>query len=418
MQIFVNTNYDFVKWRFHAVAFSLLFMLVGGVLYATRGVNWGIDFAGGANVVLKFKDTVPLDVLRHQLADATIQQYGKADDHAVLIRLPQQKREGDYAGAVVATLNRALNPEAATRHDLNFQGRDALAELLKASDPDHKGTGLDANTYYVNMAQAIISHRSELGLFHSMSEVTSVPGVSSAVSSQLSDKAFLGQFNVLNQETVGPQVGKELQTKAIWAVILSALAMGVYITLRFDLKFGVGAIACIVHDLAIALAFLPMINGEFSLNIVAALLLIVGYSINDTVVTYDRVRENAKKTRGRVDSATQLNLAMNQTLSRTILTSGSVVLVLVALILFGGKVIHEFSMVLLVGVIAGTYSTVTIVPAVAIAWDRRIGKSASYYGASTARARAGEPAKPAPAVVPAKPAIKPAPRPADKRAKG
>jgi multidrug efflux pump subunit AcrB len=153
------------------------------------------------------------------------------------------------------------------------------------------------------------------------------------------------------------------------------------------MMFGFAAIVCIIHDVLVSLAFLGMINGEFSLNIVAALLLIVGYSINDTVVMYDRVRENRRKLKTRMSLEEQLNLAMNQTLSRTILTSGSVIIVLIALILFGGKVIHEFAWILLIGVLAGTYSTVTIVPAVAIAWNNLTGRKHDISG-PTSRARA------------------------------
>src|SRR5207248_5261091 len=141
-------------------------------------------------------------------------------------------------------------------------------------------------------------------------------------------------------------------------------------------------IVCIIHDMLMSLAFLMMINGEFSLNIVAALLLIVGFSINDTVVMYYRVRENMRKVKTRMTFEEQLNLAMTQTLSRTILTAGSVVIVLIALILFGGKVIHEFAWILLIGVLAGTYSTVTIVPAVAIAWNNATGRKRDIAGPS------------------------------------
>src|SRR6266851_4263694 len=388
MQIFVNTNYDFVKWRFAAVAFSLIWILVGAGLFLKNGINWGIDFAGGASIVLKFRDAVPMDRLRADLKDATIQQYGKASDRALLIRLPQQGKESDLAGQVVAKLNHDLNPEAAAgKLDLNFQGRDRLTDLLLMSDPDHRGTGPDAHAYYAKVAEEIINKRSELGLFTKMQQVTSVPGVTTGIARVIQEKTFLGAFNVLNQETIGPQVGRELQQKAIWAVILSTLAMGAYLWLRFDLMFGVAAVVCIVHDVLVSLAFLAIINGEFSLNIVAALLLIVGYSINDTVVTYDRVRENRRKLKTRATLAEQLNLAMNQTLSRTILTSGSVVIVLIALILFGGRVIHEFAMILLVGVIAGTYSTVTIVPAVAIAWNNLTGRTHDLSGPA-ARPRA------------------------------
>ena len=381
MQIFVNTKYDFVKYRFYAVLFSLLWVLAGFGLFMKHGINWGIDFAGGANVVLKFRDQVPMDKLRTDLADASIQQYGKSEDRAVLIRLPKQRTETDLAGQAVAKLNRDLNPQAATgKLDLNYQGRDRLTDLLVQIDPDNKGTRPDARAYYANVAQNVINKRSELGMFTAMQQATSAPGVTTGIARILNERTFPGAFNVLNQETVGPQVGRELQQKAIWAVILSTLAMGAYLWLRFDLMFGVAAVVCIIHDVCVSLAFLGMLNGEFSLNIVAALLLIVGYSINDTVVTYDRVRENRRKLKTRATLEEQLNLAMNQTLSRTILTSGSVVIVLIALILFGGKVIHEFAWILLIGVIAGTYSTVTIVPAVAIAWNNLTGRKHDIAG--------------------------------------
>jgi preprotein translocase subunit SecF len=380
MQIFVNSNYNFVKWRFTAVAFSILVMIIGAVQYMRHGFNMGIDFAGGANVVLKFREEVPMDQLRNEVPGAAMQQYGKPEEHAVLIRLPRQQTESDYAGAIVGKLNKFFNPESASKLDLNFQGRETISALLASKDPDAKGTNVDAKPYYEGVAANIITHRSELGIFQNIGQATSAPGVTSGISKVLNDNAYVGKFNVLNQETVGPQVGKELQDKAIWAVVFSTLAMGIYLWLRFDIMFGAAAIVCIVHDLLIALAFLLIINGEFSLNIVAALLLIVGYSINDTVVTYDRVRENKRKLKGKAPLEDQLNLAMNQTLSRTLLTSGSVVLVLIALILFGGKVINEFAWILLIGVIAGTYSTVTIVPAVAIAWDHAFGSKLSEAG--------------------------------------
>ena len=382
MQIFVNTKFDFMKWRIRAVIFSLVWIAIGFGLLAKNGINWGIDFAGGASIVLKFRDAVPMDRLRADIRDASIQQYGKAEDRTVLIRVPQQKQEADLAGQIVAKLARDLNPEAATKLDLNYWGRDRVADLLLTADPDAKGSNEEARRYYANVAQQIINKRSEVGIFTSMAQVSSTPGVTANVSRVLNEKAFLGVFNGLNQETVGPQVGHELQQKAIWAVVLSTLAMGAYLWIRFDVMFGASAVVCIIHDVLVSLALLGFINGEFSLNIVAALLLIVGFSINDTVVMYDRVRENKKKLKTRATLEEQLNVAMNQTLSRTILTSGSVVLVLIALILLGGKVIHEFAEVLLVGVLAGTYSTVTIVPAVATLWNNMTGRAHDVTGPS------------------------------------
>jgi preprotein translocase subunit SecF len=370
MQIFVNTDYKFVKRRWIGIAASVLFVIGGVVAYMQHGINFGIDFSGGASIILKFKDTVPLAQLRREFKDATIQQYGKPEEHQILIRLPEQHRESDYAGQAVFQLYQHLNPEAATKHDLNYYGTERLADLLKQTDPDNRGTNPSAQEYYETLAHRIIEKRSEVGIFTDMGQVTGVEGVTSPAAKVINERCFLGRFNVLNQETVGPQVGTELQKKALWAVILSSLAMGIYIWLRFDFTFGMGAVACIVHDVSISIAFMLMMNLEFSLNVVAALLTIVGYSINDTVVMYDRVRENKRKIKTPMSPGDHLDLGINNTLSRTALTSGSTLLVLVALLIFGGNVIRGFAWILLMGVISGTYSTLFIVPAVALIFDR------------------------------------------------
>ena len=241
MRIFDNPNYNFIKYRWHAVIFSALLILAGLVVFLTRGINLGIDFAGGANVILKFQQQVPLAQLRADLPAATIQQYGAAKENSVLIRLPKQAREGDYAGAVVEKLHTDLNRANAAKHDLNYLGSDRLAALLIQADPDNRGSNPAALEYYRSTSKRVIDKRSELGIFTSMSQVSSVQGVTTGIAKVINEKAYLGQFNVLNQETVGPQIGGQLQRKAMWAIILSSLAMGLYIWLRFDFVFGVAA---------------------------------------------------------------------------------------------------------------------------------------------------------------------------------
>ncbi|MBW3670255.1 MAG: protein translocase subunit SecF, partial [Acidobacteria bacterium] len=302
-------------------------------------------------------------LLRQVVAGATIQQYGPEENHTLLLRLPQQQIEGDYAGEVVRRLHEQFNTEGEGRLDLNYQGSASLAELLSSR------AGLSPQQASI-LADQIIDHRSEFGIYTDFSQVREVEGVVPAIAQALEQNAYLGSFNVLGQETVGPQIGRELQKKAGLALILSTLAMGIYIAIRFDIRFGVAAILCLLHDVLVALAFLTLIGGEFEIITVAAFLMIIGYSINDTVVIYDRVRENVRKYRGKMNFNDLLNLSMNQTLARTAMTTGTTTLAIICLIVLGGEVINEFSWILLIGAIAGTYSTLFVVPTIVLAWNK------------------------------------------------
>lgn len=371
MYILKNTNIDFIRWRWVITIISLLIVLAGLVVIMTRGLNLGIDFAGGANVIVRFQEAPETARLRSIVPDAVIQRFGPEEDNSILFRLPQQDIEGDYAGEVVSLLHTSLNEEGDTKLDLNYQGSAAVAELLSTR------AGL-SDVEAAAMAQEIIDARSSVELFSDYSQVEAIEGMTPAILEVLRTEAYLGSFNVLSQETVGPQIGRELQRKAFLAIILAILAMGVYIAIRFaDINFGIAAIICLIHDVGAALTLLAFMRAEFEIITVSAMLLIVGYSINDTVVIYDRVRENLRKMRGKGDYAQILNLSINQTLSRTILTTGTTLLAITSLIIFGGEVIREFSWVLFVGTIAGTYSTISIVPAIVLALRkmRGIGES-------------------------------------------
>ncbi len=292
MAIFDNTNYDFIKWRWHALAFSTLIVLAGIGFAATKGVPLGIDFSGGTIVVVKFEQSVSVDQVRTALAagmsgENVIQSYGEAANNEILIRVPQLVAE--------------------------------------------EGAALEQN------ARAIVD------------SIT---------------KANLGTFEVRSQEIVGPVIGADLQRKGIYATLASILGITIYIGLRFRFAFAIGAIAATLHDVLVTLAFLFYFNYDLSLNVVAAILAITGYSVNDTIVIFDRVRENLKhKRRDSLD--TVINLSVNQTLSRTIITAGTTFLAVLSLFLFGGEVLEGFAFTMLVGILSGTYSTIFIAAAIA-----------------------------------------------------
>ena len=297
MDLFTNTNYNFTKWRWHALAFSALIVLLGIVQIARNGLPLGIDFSGGTIVVLKFQQPTSEEAVRKALdvlpGEKVVQQYGAAAAHEVLVRLPQ-------------------------------------------------GPGVEQGTSLEQGARQ----------------------VTEAVRT-----ANIGQFETISTEIVGPVIGKDLQRKGVYATLASILGITLYIAFRFRLSFAIGAIAATLHDVIVTLAVLTFFGYELSLNIIAAILTITGYSVNDTIVIFDRVRENFRTMRGS-SLEHQVNTAVNQTLSRTIITAGTTFLSVLALYIFGGEVLEGFAFTMLVGIISGTYSTVFIASAIAIALSK------------------------------------------------
>ena len=291
--MFTNANYNFIQWRWHALAFSTLIVLAGVFLVVTRGLPLGIDFSGGTIVVVKFAQPTGDEAVRAALETAipgekVVQQYGDAANNEVLVRLPQIAVE-----------------EGASLE----QGARAVVDAIT--------------------------------------------------------KANIGSFEVISQEIVGPVIGRDLQLKGIYATLASIVGITLYIGVRFRFAFAIGAIAATLHDVLVTVAFLTFMGYDLSLNVVAALLTITGYSVNDTIVIFDRVRENLRtKRRDPLDQV--VNLSVNQTLSRTIITAGTTFLAVLSLYIFGGEVLEGFAFTMLVGIVSGTYSTVFIAAAIAI----------------------------------------------------
>lgn len=313
MQIFSNTTYDFIRWRWHAIVFSLVVILAGvGLMVSRGGLPLGIDFSGGTIVVLKFQQATSEDTVRRAVdsipGEKVVQSYGEAADHEVLVRLPQTGKEEGFSLE---------------------QGARSVVDAVKAAN--------------------------------------------------------IGSFEVISTEVVGPVIGKDLQSKGLYATLASILGITIYIAFRFRPSFAVGAIAATFHDILVTIAFLSFFGYELSLNVVAALLTITGYSVNDTIVIFDRVRENTHSGRGALEKI--VNESVNQTLGRTIITAGTTFLSVLALYLFGGEVLHGFAFTMLVGIVSGTYSTIFIAAAVAILISNRSAARAASAAPAAAVSR-------------------------------
>ncbi len=396
MEFFRNTNIDFMKYRKFWIVISLILLAVGIFSVFVHGkLNIGIDFAGGTQLTLKFAEEPEVDNLRTLLeqagvADAQIQSFGEAGENEVLVKTPTL--EGSQEGSrdqVVAALDAEYNAGSDADLDLNRDGREDIAEVLLERDPDGLISGPGdrdaARAHYEGVAEAILEVRRESGLIADWSEVESASavaldgesgdlaaqgaaGVSPAVAQVLREEARLGNFSVIGVENVGPQMGAELRQKGILAVLLSLLGMLIYIWLRFELRFGIGALMASLHDVLVALGFFALLDFEFNLTTIAAFLTLIGYSVNDTVVIFDRVRENMQA-RPSAPLLESMNRGLNDTLSRTFLTSGTTFLTAAALFFLGGDVLRGFSFVLMIGVVVGTYSSIYIASPFALLWE-------------------------------------------------
>ncbi len=321
MHIFKNTRYDFLHWRWHAIALSWVVILAGVVTLATRGIPLGVEFAGGTSIVAQFDQTPSVQQVRSALdrhypgggQNTVVQMYGDPSQRQVMIRVPQV---GAEAGASLSTA--AQQVEAALQ------------------------------------------------------------------------QGSVGNFKIVGTEIVGPAVGQELRTRGLSATVLSLAGLLLYIAFRFQLSFAVGAVVATIHDLLITLAFLAFFRYDMSLNVIAAILTITGFSTNDTIVIFDRIRENLRGMRR--DALGQvINVSINQTLARTVITSGTALLTAVALFFFGGEVLHAFAFTMIVGIVTGTYSSVFIAAAIVSFWKGNApARAAAHAPATSASAAASQ----------------------------
>ena len=227
------------------------------------------------------------------LREAQIQRYGESGSNEVLIKTPVQSDSEEGSGtALIEALNADLNVDADGKFDLNQRGTEALSALLYENDPDAQVLvdEVEGREHYDAIAQAVLDKRHDLTIFSDWDQIASVEGVSEASLAMLKEEAYFGAFHVLSNENVGPQIGSELRRKGVLAVVLSFFGMLLYIWFRFELRFGVGALVAVIHDFMITLGLYAILNYEFNLSTIAAFLTLVGYSVNDSVVIFDRVR--------------------------------------------------------------------------------------------------------------------------------
>lgn len=354
-QIFKETRIDFMSRGRLSLAISGVVMAIGLILLFVPGLALGVEFTGGTELRLKFAERPDVSQVRSTLSSAgldsqSVTTIGRADEHEIQIRMATIAEDLDADEQLTRDVVRALGGMSDTGTDLNVVDIESIVNLVA------RAPGVtDAQA----LAQAIIDLRREVAIFSSLDELDGVAGMTPEVKSFLASNAELGPIALRSQSYIGPSIGAELQQKAGLAILGSLLGILGYIWVRFQLQWGFAAVVTLAHDTLVTLALFIAFGKEMSLPVVAAFLALVGYSINDTVVVFDRIRENVNKKKS-LRFRDAINLAINQTLSRTVITSGLTLAVTLALLIFGGSALNAFAFVLTVGVIIGTYSSIFV----------------------------------------------------------
>jgi preprotein translocase subunit SecF len=379
LEFFHDVNIDFLGKKWYFLAFSLIFSVAGvcSMLF-WHGIPWGLDFRGGTQVEIKFShppnySAISSDLDRVGLHNKQIQRFGQVSSDEVLIDLDVRETSKAALDQGKTLIINALEKDAPEgKQDLNNASSQTIKNYLIDKDPLRLGT--DADQKYGAVAQQIVNYRDNTlgGVLNSIDQLNGV--ADPAVAASLKDGFFLSDFGVRDVAIVGPEVGRQLTHQAELATLYSLAGMLVYLGFRFEWIYGVAAVITVFHDTLITVGAFSLTNTPITLTVIAAILTLIGYSNNDTIVVFDRIRENIKLMR-REKLSVIVNRAINQTLSRTILTAGLTFLTVLALFLFGGEVLRGFSLALVIGILIGTYSSIAIAAPILVAYqDWRISK--------------------------------------------
>ncbi|HEX5430574.1 MAG TPA: protein translocase subunit SecF [Bryobacteraceae bacterium] len=338
------------------------------------GPLYGIDFTGGSEVRLAFSSEPPVEKIRAALSknipgEISVQQITGQNQIIIGTEVKSDKDLNTSRNEIETTL-RGMFGDSNGKLDLNNSSVAALADALR-SPLLQAGASLSEDQLQA-LSKSIENYRaSNGGIIHSFDQLSAVPGVTPQVLNTLKQQTVLGPFTILSVNVIGPKVGSELRQQAILATLYALGGMLVYIAFRFEWIYGAAAVVAVFHDTIITIGLFSLTNQSISLTVVAALLTLVGYSMNDTIVVFDRIRENLKILR-REKLEHLINISVNQTLSRTVLTSGLTLLTALSLWIFGGEVLRGFSFALVVGIIVGTYSSVFIASPILVFWQNFI----------------------------------------------
>jgi preprotein translocase subunit SecF len=400
MELFKNTNFDFLgkKWPF--IIASLVLTIAGFASIAMHhGLRYGIDFKGGALMTVKFASEPPVDKIRGAMkGDVSVQNIsggGAVNEVEIGTELADETQLAKNREAMESALMNTFGQPNSGKLEFNNAGQQALVERLR--DPLARAGVAMSDQQLRDLAGALVTYRDKQmsGLITDFNQLSSVPGMNAGIMNTLRQECYLAPFHVIQVQMVGPKVGADLRNKAVLATLYALAGMLVYIAFRFEWIYGLGAVIAVFHDTIITIGLFSIFKEEISMTVIAALLTLVGYSMNDTIVIFDRIRENLKINR-REPLEVVMNKAINQTLSRTIMTSGLTFLTVIALFLFGGPVLHGFSFALLCGIIVGTYSSVFIASPIVLFWHNYSDKRRPARASAVASAVRPEPARRSP----------------------